>query len=150
MKINLPHSTSGSIIVEYLGNNEFLRNTENGYFIKSVKIEPTVKLVDNEIKSSCFKIKLYNKDLLIVLNGLSVFEIVTEENGIISYIESNTYLSRYRILKHSRTFIAVGRIYYFLVNNDTDVREEVFKYTLILDNNPKIQEMLDEEEQNNN
>src|SRR5690606_38155582 len=140
-----PYPTIGSIIIEYLGNNEFLRNSENGYYIKSIKIEPTVKLNNNEIKGSCFKIKLYNKDLLIVLNGLIVFEIVEEENGTINYIESFTYLSRYRILKHKKTYVAVGRIYYFLANNDTDIREEVFKYTLILDNNPKIQELLDEE-----
>lgn len=145
MKVNSPGLYLGCIIVEYKGNNLSLLHSREGYYIKKIKLDKSRKLADDHFEKACFELSVYNKVLLIVLDGCRIYEVI-KINDIKTYkLDTDSYIHGFNNLKCLNQFVVSTVLQYYHKVTETDVRSEKFSITLLMKNNKEINELLFEE-----
>ncbi len=142
MKINNPGAYYGCILVEYRGSNLNLLNSKNAHYIKPIEIKKSLEIDNNKMEPACFKLEVYNKELLIVLDGCVIYEIIKKNNTNTYNLITESYINGFKTFKHSSQFIITTKLIYYNIISETDSRQESFNLTLILKNNKEVNNLF--------
>lgn len=142
IKIANPVGLSGVLMVEYRGNNDILLNSSKGHYVETLNLKNTYTLHDGTMENACFKLNVYNIELLIALHNGEVYEVKKARDKEYHIKLTETCIDGYRPFKCGNQFIISTTLFFNHQISQFDHRNEQFALTLIFKNTPEINNLF--------